>query len=205
MRKLLLVLTIAACASNSFAYYQAQQGRWMSRDPIREEGGYNLYAYVYNNTPNLYDSLGDRPGDTFDRRNEERRREQSREVVNNHKNRNSNNHCPKKKPGEKCPKQGEQSTDSKGNEWTYEGQPDLHGNQDCFRGTGDLSGSQCCYKENGELDNEGGNQGTYDKYPPYDDDGNIDWSNLPGHVLNDVIPHFVIGDNYSPTPPENIY
>ncbi len=37
MIKLLLVLTIAACAGNSFAYYQAQQGRWVSRDPLGEK------------------------------------------------------------------------------------------------------------------------------------------------------------------------
>lgn len=58
MRKLLLSITIAVCASNSFAYYQAQQGRWLNRDPIDEDGGKNLYAYTENNPIIYIDPLG---------------------------------------------------------------------------------------------------------------------------------------------------
>jgi hypothetical protein len=58
MRKVLFTLLVAVCASNSFAYYQAQQGRWMSRDPIAEQGGVNVYAYGGNKPLNGYDSLG---------------------------------------------------------------------------------------------------------------------------------------------------
>ena len=36
MRKLLLTLFVAVLTSNCFAYYQAQQGRWISRDPLGE-------------------------------------------------------------------------------------------------------------------------------------------------------------------------
>lgn len=36
MKKMLFTLLVAVCSSNSFAYYQAQQGRWMSRDPLGE-------------------------------------------------------------------------------------------------------------------------------------------------------------------------
>ncbi len=42
--------------------YDAYTGRWISRDPIGEEGGGpNLYAYVGNNPINLLDLLGLRP------------------------------------------------------------------------------------------------------------------------------------------------
>lgn len=39
-------------------YYHSQLGRWITRDPIGEEGGINLYAYVSNNPINLYDANG---------------------------------------------------------------------------------------------------------------------------------------------------
>jgi RHS repeat-associated protein len=35
-------------------------GRWISRDPIEEEGGLNLYGFVFNSTPNTADELGKR-------------------------------------------------------------------------------------------------------------------------------------------------
>jgi len=38
--------------------YDAELGRWLSRDPIEEEGGINLYGYVSNNPMNLSDPLG---------------------------------------------------------------------------------------------------------------------------------------------------
>jgi RHS repeat-associated protein len=38
--------------------YDPSVGRWMSRDPIRESGGLNLYGYVGNNPMNLWDPLG---------------------------------------------------------------------------------------------------------------------------------------------------
>ena len=34
----------------------------MSRDPIEEEGGENLYSFVVNNPPNLFDIMGLSPG-----------------------------------------------------------------------------------------------------------------------------------------------
>ena len=40
------------------AFYNPSTGRWLSRDPIAEEGGGNLYALVGNNTPNQADWLG---------------------------------------------------------------------------------------------------------------------------------------------------
>jgi len=39
-------------------WYDAQTGKWLSRDPIGVEGGINLYAYTENNPVNAIDPLG---------------------------------------------------------------------------------------------------------------------------------------------------
>ena len=41
-----------------FRYYDPAQGRWLSRDPIGEEGGINLYGFVGNDCISLFDHLG---------------------------------------------------------------------------------------------------------------------------------------------------
>lgn len=41
-----------------FRYYNPSTGRWLSRDPIEESGGVNLYGMVRNNAVNLWDYLG---------------------------------------------------------------------------------------------------------------------------------------------------
>ena|GEM_PF-5029804 len=46
-----------------YRFYDADLGKWLSRDPIAENGGINLYGYVGNNPANLIDPLGLR---TFD-------------------------------------------------------------------------------------------------------------------------------------------
>jgi len=38
--------------------YNPELGRWINRDPIEEEGGLNLYGFVYNNTYYYFDDLG---------------------------------------------------------------------------------------------------------------------------------------------------
>jgi RHS repeat-associated protein len=41
-----------------YRFYDPDLGRWLSRDPIGETGGINLYAYVLNSPVNLWDPLG---------------------------------------------------------------------------------------------------------------------------------------------------
>ena len=42
----------------NYRYYSPQLGRWTKRDPIEEEGGVNLYAYLFNDYINLFDNIG---------------------------------------------------------------------------------------------------------------------------------------------------
>jgi RHS repeat-associated protein len=39
-------------------YYNPSTGRWLSRDPIEEEGGFNLYAFLNNDPMGDFDFLG---------------------------------------------------------------------------------------------------------------------------------------------------
>src|SRR5690606_7223937 len=41
-----------------YRYYDPVTGRWISRDPIGERGGVNLYGFVGNNVVNRFDRLG---------------------------------------------------------------------------------------------------------------------------------------------------
>jgi RHS repeat-associated protein len=41
-----------------YRYYNPDTGRWLSRDPISESGGLNIYAFVWNSIPNVIDYLG---------------------------------------------------------------------------------------------------------------------------------------------------
>jgi uncharacterized protein RhaS with RHS repeats len=41
-----------------FRYYDPETGRWPNRDPIGEQGGYNLYGFVGNDGHNYFDTLG---------------------------------------------------------------------------------------------------------------------------------------------------
>lgn len=42
----------------NYRYYNPADGRWINRDPIAAEGGWNLYGFVGNNSEKNIDSLG---------------------------------------------------------------------------------------------------------------------------------------------------
>ena len=42
-----------------YRYYSTSMGRWMSRDPLAEEGGVNLHSYVDNSPVDAVDPFGD--------------------------------------------------------------------------------------------------------------------------------------------------
>ena len=49
---------LAVATNTASAFYDPNKGRWLSRDPIREQGGLNLYGMVNNNPVNNIDPLG---------------------------------------------------------------------------------------------------------------------------------------------------
>ena len=53
---LLIVLSTMTCG---YSYYAPEQGRWLSRDPIEEQGGLNLYGFVNNDPVRLIDPNGE--------------------------------------------------------------------------------------------------------------------------------------------------
>jgi len=52
------VLLWLAFAPLAQAFYNPSTGRWLSRDPIGEKGGINLYGFVYNSPINFVDPFG---------------------------------------------------------------------------------------------------------------------------------------------------
>jgi RHS repeat-associated protein len=42
-----------------YRYHSSQLGRWLSRDPMNEKGGLNIYASCSNNSVNLVDPMGE--------------------------------------------------------------------------------------------------------------------------------------------------
>ena len=54
---LMVVLSIAV-AGPAFGCYNPQTGRWLSRDPIEEKGGFNLYGFAGNRPVIRVDKLG---------------------------------------------------------------------------------------------------------------------------------------------------
>ena len=44
-----------------FRFYSPALGRWISRDPIEEAGGLNMYEFIFSNPTNLVDDYGTKP------------------------------------------------------------------------------------------------------------------------------------------------
>lgn len=59
MKRILVFLTLfTALAGIAQAFYDPGAGRWVSRDPIEEEGGANMYGFSGNNSVGDFDKLG---------------------------------------------------------------------------------------------------------------------------------------------------
>ena len=55
---LFVLASLLAGANRASAFYNPETGRWLNKDPLEEQGGFNLYAFVVNN-PLLYvDAMG---------------------------------------------------------------------------------------------------------------------------------------------------
>lgn len=52
---LIAVAFVATCVN---AFYSPEEGRWLSRDPVDESGGMNLYAFCGNSPVSFIDFLG---------------------------------------------------------------------------------------------------------------------------------------------------
>jgi hypothetical protein len=57
-RWLFLFVVTLLFAGSASGYYDPRIGRWLSRDPIGEDGGFNLYAYCGNDPVNKHDPTG---------------------------------------------------------------------------------------------------------------------------------------------------
>ena len=55
---LLSVTFLSGAANHASAFYNPGSGRWLSKDPIEENGGVNLYAFVCNSPIFNFDALG---------------------------------------------------------------------------------------------------------------------------------------------------
>lgn len=61
------LLCLLLLADKASAFYNPTTGRWLSRDPIEEEGGLNLYVFVANSPIQDFDALGLTKGDKQNR------------------------------------------------------------------------------------------------------------------------------------------
>jgi hypothetical protein len=56
--RMMAVALVFVWSSSAFAFYNPSTGRWLSRDPIEERGGLNLYGFVGNSPVSAIDTLG---------------------------------------------------------------------------------------------------------------------------------------------------
>ena len=64
MKCLLVACVLWGCAPVVQAFYNPSSGQWLSRDPIGEWGGVNVYSPLLNRPVDLFDPLGLEPYQT---------------------------------------------------------------------------------------------------------------------------------------------
>ena len=69
---------------NLLAYYNPGTGRWLSRDPVEEAGGINMYGIVDNCPVNRIDVLGLRPLSTQEKRSADELKRWGQELIKSH-------------------------------------------------------------------------------------------------------------------------
>ncbi len=208
MKKRLLQLSIFLfLATTTHAYYQAEQGRWLNRDPIEERGGVNVYGFVGNDGVDLVDTDGRWPWSSEEekklnkQRKDAKRRKEAQGRFDNwckkEKNRKNDWVQEIKDAGKGCPKKLEFGDDSeceaKNPDSTKWNDPKKFGAiankfhpggayEMRSKPTKNGHGSQCVYKKNGDLIS--GNNvaaGSADYVAPGS-------GYSPGHMTNDVDP-----------------
>jgi RHS repeat-associated protein len=162
-------------------WYDPQVGKWVSEDPIRQAGGVNLYGYVGNGPADHVDinglfllPVGPIPPTVYP---------PTQDPYSWHRDRNKNNHPPAQPPvGGGC---GDNRTWNQDYKFWAEGKggPGATG----YRGS---DGSEAYYDKDGNLLP---GVGTYNYAPgPYTNP-----LEALEHLIKDVLPHYLIGDDYS--------
>ena len=58
MLAVIVMLLGMLCGQDAFAFYNSSTGRWLSRDPIEERGGQNIYCFLQNVPLSKVDASG---------------------------------------------------------------------------------------------------------------------------------------------------
>ena len=61
MRLIVLIATLVGTVEVANAFYDPGLQRWITRDPIAEQGGINLFAFAGNNSITMADKYGECP------------------------------------------------------------------------------------------------------------------------------------------------
>lgn len=57
-RLALLTALVFLAPAPAYCFYNPSTGRWISRDPVEEEGGKNLFAFLRNEAIHGWDAVG---------------------------------------------------------------------------------------------------------------------------------------------------